>query len=152
MNSPKMKRFRQVLIGFSIVSIVLLFVLRYQLSANPLLILLLFAPAMIGVLAYYFLQMREDIKRQVGMKLVLLGSVSRMGYLVCFGLFIAGGLVEPSNAKLSVSLRNAALAVCAIIIIASYMYQAGMRKWRAEQREVAERSSEELSEDDPALP
>ncbi len=149
MPRDKMKLFRQILIGYGLVSIILLFAFRYQPSLmNPVTMVLIFSPVLIGVMVYYLLQMRMDIKRNVGIKLVLLGSFSRMGYLIGFGLLIAGGLLEASNDKRSSALRNSALVVFALIIVASYMYQAGMRKWIAEQNETRSRQASPIATED----
>ncbi len=89
-----------------------------------------------------------DVERKVGMKLVLLGSISRMGYLVGISLILASRLV-PMNAKLVNALIDTGLIVCLLVIVASYMYQAGMKKWRAAQQEHADLPVGESSEDDP---
>ena|GEM_PF-1681968 len=148
MDPVKIKRFRYVMIGYGAVCIVFLFAFRYQpFMSSQLIGLLLLVPMIIGLLVYYFLQVRMDVERKVGMKLVLLGSISRMGYLVGIGLILASRLV-PMNAKLVNALIDTGLIVCLLVIVASYMYQAGMRKWRAAQQEDADLPVGETSEDD----
>jgi len=149
MNPLKLRRLRYALIGYSGVCLVLLFVLRYQPFMNSPLIMLLFAPALIGVIVYNLAQIRMDIERKMGMKLVLLGSINKIGYFVAFGLIIAAAFVDPTNIKLVNGLRLTAIAVLILVIVASYMYQAGIKKWQAEQQDSADRSSGESSEDDP---
>ena len=99
------------MIGYGAVCIVFLFAFRYQpFMSSQLIGLLLLVPMIIGLLVYYFLQVRMDVERKVGMKLVLLGSISRMGYLVGIGLILASRLV-PMNVKLVNALIDTGLIV-----------------------------------------